>query len=130
MDSTAGPVSADAAPDAPSELTLPTPRRLRAEVLLVLGLSLGASAVYAIVRLVERYLAEKPVGQQSTTLNPSYSGINWIDLTYQILRIIFALAPVALAIYLLGANGARALPRLGLTRVNADGSPRAWWRDV
>jgi membrane protease YdiL (CAAX protease family) len=111
-------------------LTLPPRRRLRAEVLIVIGLTLGQSAVYATVRLIERYLAEKPVGQQSTTLNPSYSGINWLDLTYQILRIVFALVPVALALYLLGANGVRARLRLGLTRTNADGSPRPWWRDV
>lgn len=117
-------------PSADAPLTLPSRPRLRAEVLIVLGLSLGQSAVYAVVRFIERLQAETPVGQQTTTLNPSYSGIDWLDLTYQVLRIVFALMPVALAIYLIGANGPRALKRLGLTRTNADGTPRAWWRDV
>lgn len=121
------PSSATSA-DAP--LTLPSPRRIRAEVLIVLGLSLGQSAVYAVVRFVERLQAETPVGQQTATLNPSYSGIDWLDLTYQVLRIAFALVPVALAIYLLGANGPRALERLKLSSTNTDGTRRAWSRDV
>lgn len=126
MDTTAPPppTSADAA------LTLPSRPRLRAEVLIVLGLSLGQSAVYAVVRFIERLQAETPVGQQSTTLNPSYSGVDWLDLIYQVLRIGFGLMPVALAIYLLGANGPRALKRLGLTGTSTDGTPRLWWRDV
>jgi membrane protease YdiL (CAAX protease family) len=117
-------------PSADAALTLPSRPRLRAEILIVLGLSLGQSAVYAVVRFIERLQAETPVGQQTTTLNPSYSGVDWLDLTYQVLRIGFGLMPVALAIYLLGANGPRALKRLGLTRTNLDGTPHAWWRDV
>lgn len=105
-------------------------RRLRAEVLIVLGLSLGKSAVYSIVRFVERYFDERPVGEQSTTLNPSLSQHDWFDLTYQILAIIFALVPVALALYLLSAGGASALRRLGLVRADAEGLRAPWWRDV
>ncbi len=127
MDTTAPPPPT---PHADAVLTLPSRPRLRAEVLIVLGLSLGQSAVYAVVRFIERLLAETPVGQQSTTLNPSYSGVDWLDLIYQVLRIGFGLMPVALAIYLLGANGPRALERLKLTRTNEDGTPRSWWRDL
>lgn len=107
----------------------PTPtrtrRRLGAEVLIVLGLSLGQSAVYAIVRIIERYLAEPAIGQQTTTLNPSRASINYIDLTYQILHIVFALVPVALALFLLSAQGRSWVRTLGLHR---DGRP--WWRDL
>lgn len=100
-------------------------RRLRAEVLIVLGLSLGQSAVFAALRLLERYLAEPPVGSQSTTLNPSRHGIPYMDLTYQLLNIMFGLVPVALALYLLSSHGRSALTRLGLR-----GSGRRWGRDI
>ncbi len=94
-------------------------------MLIVLGLSLGQNAVYAIVRLIERYLAEPAIGQQTTTLNPSRASINYIDLTYQILHIVFGLMPVALALYLLSSHGRSWVRSLGLHR---DGRP--WWRDV
>ena len=130
MDATPSPSPGDATTDPAADLALPSTRRLRAEVLIVLGLTLGASAIRSALRLIERYLAERPVGEQSTTLNPSYSDTTWLDQVWQVYTIVFQLVPVALVIYLLSANGVRALPRLGLTRTNADGSPRAWWRDV
>jgi membrane protease YdiL (CAAX protease family) len=104
---------------------LPSRRRLRAEILIVLGLSLGKSAIYAIVKLAERYAAETPVRDQATTINPSRSGIDVFDLIYQVLSIAFALVPVALVIYLLGSHGTRATRILGLV-----GPARAWWRDI
>jgi len=103
----------------------PSRSRLRAEVLIVLGLSLGQSAIYAAVRLIERYLAPAPISTQTSTLNPSQSSIDYIDLLIQVLRIGFSLMPVALALYLLSAQGGSALRRLGLT-----GSGRTWWRDL
>jgi membrane protease YdiL (CAAX protease family) len=103
----------------------PSRPRIRAEVLIVLGLSLGKSAIYAIVRIIERYMAEPAIGQQSTTINPSRSGINYIDLTYQILSIVFALVPVALALYLLSSHGQSWRTRLGLT-----GGGRRWGKDI
>jgi len=116
--------------NAPEPPALPPRPRLRAEVLIVLGLSLGQSAVYAIITLIKRYLATTPVGGQSTQLNPSYSDVDWLNLIYQILRIGFSLMPVALALYLLSAQGTRALTQLGLTRHRADGTVRCWWVDV
>jgi len=107
------------------ETPTPTRRRLSAEVLIVLGLSLGQNAVYAIVRIIERYLAEPAIGQQTTTLNPSRASINYIDLTYQVLHIAFALVPVALALFLLSSHGRSWVRTLGLHR---DGRP--WWRDL
>ena len=104
---------------------LPSRRRLRAEILIVLGLSLGKSAIYAIVKLAERYAAATPVKDQSATINPSRSGINVFDLIYQVLQIAFALVPVALAVYLLSSHGQSAKRILGLI-----GPARAWWRDV
>lgn len=108
-----------------AQVPTPTRRRLSAEVLIVLGLSLGQNAVYAIVRLVERYLAEPAIGQQTTTLNPSRAKIDYLDLIYQILHIVFALVPVALALFLLSTYGRSWVRALGLHR---DGRP--WWRDL
>jgi len=89
-------------------------RRLRAEVWIVLGLSLGQSAVYAAVRLYARYTADVPLAQQTATLNPSRSERPYLDLLYQLLEVGFALVPAALALYLLSGPGRRATERIGL----------------
>jgi membrane protease YdiL (CAAX protease family) len=89
-------------------------RRLTAEIWIVLGLSLGQSAVYAVVNIAARLTAGTPLASQSTTLNASRSARPYLDLTYQLLSIGFALVPVALALYLLSANGRSAARRIGL----------------
>jgi membrane protease YdiL (CAAX protease family) len=92
-----------------------TPRRLTAEIWIVLGLSLGQSAVYAIVSLVAA-LTRGPLHDATATLNGNRSESEWLDATLQLLSIGFALVPVALAIFLLSSDG-RPLHRLGLDRV-------------
>ena len=72
-----------------------------AEIIIVLLLSLGQSAVYAIVSLTAKLTADKPLAQQTATLNPTVSPRPYLDLTYQLLGIVFALIPVMLVIYLL-----------------------------
>ncbi len=79
-----------------------TQSQLRLEVVIVLLLSLGQSAVYAVVSLVAKLTAGRPLSQQTATLNPSQSPRPYLDLTYQLLGIFFALVPVLLALYLLG----------------------------
>jgi membrane protease YdiL (CAAX protease family) len=100
-------VSRDVAP-------LGSSRRLTAEVWLVLGLSLGASAIYALVEIAARLTAETPLGDQAVAMNPSRSPRPLLDLTYQLLHIGFALVPVALALYLLSVHGSSAARRMGL----------------
>jgi membrane protease YdiL (CAAX protease family) len=78
-------------------------RGLRAEVVIVLLLSLGQSAVYAAVSLIAK-LTAGPLSKQTATLNPSQSPRPYLDLTYQLLGIFFALIPVLLALYLLGPD--------------------------
>jgi membrane protease YdiL (CAAX protease family) len=82
----------------------------------VLGLSLGQSAVYALVNIAARLTAATPLAEQTATLNPSRSERPYLDLTYQLLSIGFALVPVALALYLLSGYGRSAVRRLGLDR--------------
>jgi membrane protease YdiL (CAAX protease family) len=71
---------------------------------IVLLLSLGQSAVYAVVSLVAKLTAGRPLSQQTATLNPSRSPRPYLDLTYQLLGIVFALIPVLLALYLLSRD--------------------------
>ncbi len=95
-------------------LALDTRPRLRAEIWLVLALSLGRSAVYAVYSIIKSYQSAKPVAQQTTTLHPSLSGVPVWDLIYQLTGIVFSVIPVLLALYLLSAHGASARARLGL----------------
>lgn len=96
---------------------LARPRILRNEVLLVLGVSLGASATYAVVRLVARLTAEQPLAEQTAAMNVSRApGRPWLDLTIQLLDIFFALVPVLLAIHLLNRDHGDATRLLGLDR--------------
>jgi uncharacterized protein len=90
-------------------------RRLWWELSIVLGLSLGASAVYAVVALIADLASGKPLSEQSTALNTSQSTVQWLDFTYQLLGVFFDLFPVALAIYLLWEPGRSAFERIGLT---------------
>jgi membrane protease YdiL (CAAX protease family) len=100
----------------PPELTptLPSRRRLGAEILIVLGLSLGASAVYSIVAIINRVTREEALSQQTATLNSSLSDRQVFDLIYQLLAVFFGLMPVALVCYLLWQTARPHLGRLGL----------------
>ncbi len=99
-------------------MLVPSRRRLRLEMWIVLGLSLGQSAVYSVVQLLDK-MTKAPLAEGTSTLNRSQSSREYFDLTYQMLDIIFALVPVALVIYFLtehrpaGAHGASAFGRLG-----------------
>lgn len=86
----------------------------RDEVLLVLGVSLGASAAYSLVAFVAKLTAPTPLAQQTTALNQSQApGRPWLDLTYQLLGIGFGIVPALLALHLLNRDGG-VRSRLGL----------------
>jgi membrane protease YdiL (CAAX protease family) len=77
---------------------------LKAEVLVVLGLSLGQSAIYALLRLVDRLTETVSLGEQTVAMNTSDNAKPWLDLIYQLVGVALALIPVALALYLLAAR--------------------------
>ncbi|MGN6446233.1 CPBP family intramembrane glutamic endopeptidase [Amnibacterium sp.] len=81
-----------------------------AEVLLVLGVSLGQSAVYSVLSLADS-LTRGPLNQQTQTLNPQQNTRALFDLIEQLLAIAFPLVPVLLALYLMGPG---VLRRIGL----------------
>jgi membrane protease YdiL (CAAX protease family) len=97
--------------------------RLGIEVAIVLGLSLGQSAVYSVLRIIERLTRDVPLAQQTSTLNASVTPDRpWLDLTYQLVGIAFGLMPVLLALYLLNLTNAPAGRTIGfdLTRPRFD----------
>lgn len=92
-------------------------RERRAEVLLLLAVSLGASAVYSIVRLAARLTAPGGLAQQTATLNASQApGRPWLDLTYQLLGVFFGVVPALFAVHLLHKDPGDARAALGLDR--------------
>ncbi|MFJ4028006.1 CPBP family intramembrane glutamic endopeptidase [Paenarthrobacter sp. NPDC089989] len=99
-------------------MLLASRRRLRTEVIIVLGLSLGQSAVYSVVQLLDK-LTRAPLSEATSTLNRSQSTREYFDLTYQLLDILFALVPVVLVFYFLslhvtgGSAAGSAFARLG-----------------
>jgi uncharacterized protein len=96
------------APEAPSR------RRLGAEVLIVLGLSLGASAAYSVVSIVNRVTREEALADQTASLNVALSPRPTFDLIYQLMGIFFDLVPVALVAFLLWQTTRPHLGRLGI----------------
>jgi membrane protease YdiL (CAAX protease family) len=80
------------------------------EVVIVLALSLGRSGVDALINLID-LATRAPISQGTANLNGSDSSRQWIDLAYQLSDLVFALAPVALVLWLLarhpGGNPAR-----------------------
>ena len=85
----------------------------------MLGLSLGQSAVYAVISLTAKLTAGKPLARQTATLNASASPRQYLDLAYQLAGITFTLVPAALALWLLSENrlsenGLSGVRRLGL----------------
>ena len=105
-------------PDAVAVVRSASRTRWRAQLLIVLGLSLGQSAVYSVVQLIDK-ATQAPLAQGKSTLNATLNSREYFDLTYQLLDIGFSLVPVALALYFVwesvGRRGWRApFARLGL----------------
>ena len=89
-------------------------RRITWEIWLVLGVTVLGSATFAILNLIDRYTINIPLGDQSASLNTSQNERPWLDLLYQLRRLVFLVVPALLALYLLSANGRSAVRRIGL----------------
>jgi membrane protease YdiL (CAAX protease family) len=94
-----------------------TRRLLGFEVVAVLGLSLGASALYAVLDLARGVLVavtqHQSLAAQTTTLYQSADSHPYIDLGYQLVGIATELAPVLLVAYLL-VRSSEGLGSLGI----------------
>jgi membrane protease YdiL (CAAX protease family) len=83
-----------------------TRRLLGWEVIVVFAVSLGGSALFAIINLVGSLTAHKALGRQHALLVGSMApGRPLLDLTLQLAGIITTLAPVALVFYLMARSG-------------------------
>lgn len=80
----------------------------------MLGLSLGASAAYSIVSLLNRVTRTEALGDQTATINNPLSPRPTFDLIYQLMGIFFDLVPVALVGFLLWQATRPHLGRLGI----------------
>ncbi|MFR9757530.1 CPBP family intramembrane glutamic endopeptidase [Streptomyces sp. TR06-5] len=90
---------------------------LRRETLLVLALSLGASALAALISFAGSLAAPGGLADQAARLNTSAAPDRpWLDLAWQLYGIATALVPVALVAHLLGREGAGGLRALGCDR--------------
>jgi membrane protease YdiL (CAAX protease family) len=77
-------------------------RSLLVETALVLGVSLGASAIWSLLRIVERLTREVALSQQTSALNSSVTPDRpWLDLAYQVTGIALGVLPAFLALHLL-----------------------------
>ncbi|WP_214318798.1 CPBP family intramembrane glutamic endopeptidase [Nonomuraea sediminis] len=82
------------------------PRLIRAEILAVMSVSLGASALVSLVRLIGALTAPKQLkGQQAVLVGSLAPGRPWLDLALQLVDIAITVAPVGLVAYLLVRSG-------------------------
>lgn len=88
--------------------------RLWAEIVIVLALSFGATAIYSIVAIANRITMEASLAEQTATLHRSLSDREAFDLIYQFLDVFFDFAPVALVVLLLWRAVAPRLGALGI----------------
>ncbi|OYN84745.1 CPBP family intramembrane metalloprotease domain-containing protein [Parenemella sanctibonifatiensis] len=89
-------------------------RGLTIEVVLVLAVSLGHSAVRSILNFIRSATNPEPISQQTTRLNVAVTPDRpWLDILYQLEGIVFGLAPAALALFLLYRRGAIPTPSIG-----------------
>ena len=98
--------------DTPPAHPAPGRRTILRESGLVVLVSIGASAIWSVISFLRSATAPGGIAAADATLNSSHApGRPWLDLLVQLTGIALALAPVLLALHLLGAGAAR---RLGI----------------
>jgi membrane protease YdiL (CAAX protease family) len=92
------------------------PDRLGIEVLLVLGVSLGTTALYSLINFAD-VQTRGGFRHATATLNPSDSPRAWVDLLTQLVDVLHGVMPALLALYLLGRSPALAGFGIGFDRL-------------
>lgn len=92
------------------------------EITFILLASLGASAVYSIISLLQTLLSPKGLAGSTQTISQQTTQDLVFETLYKVVGTAFALAPAALALYLIWAVGGRTLKDVGfdLTRFGSD----------
>ncbi|MGO9080120.1 MAG: CPBP family intramembrane glutamic endopeptidase [Streptosporangiaceae bacterium] len=88
-----------------TSLRLPPARLIRWEIFAVLAVSLGASALNALLDLIGSLLAPRPLSSQQALLVGPLAVNNWLDLVLELAGIAEALTPVLLVLYLMARSG-------------------------
>ncbi len=90
-----------------TSLRPPPPWLIRWEIFAVFAVSLGASAVNAVLSLIGSLLQRRPLAGQQALLVGSLAPNHWLDLTLQVVGVAENLAPVFLVLYLMARSGER-----------------------
>ena len=101
-------------PAAPAPVSSTGRARWAWEISLVLAITVGQSALYAVLSLVRASLRTTPLADPQAQLNPAEDAEALWDVLYRFLGVGFALALVGLVIYLMWEPGTNALRRIGL----------------
>ena len=88
--------------------------RVKIETVLVLLLSLGASAIYSLISLAEKIFSPAGLGGSSENINPTQSNAEIFDLLYRLASLALGIVPVVLALYLLGSRFSDSVKEIGL----------------
>ncbi|WP_100448823.1 CPBP family intramembrane glutamic endopeptidase [Glycomyces xiaoerkulensis] len=91
-------------------------RTVQREVVIVLALSLGASAVWAIVGFLATLTEPGGLSEATVAMNSARAEEErpWLDLSRQLISLALALAPVALALHLLDLDRGNPFGLIGL----------------
>lgn len=81
-----------------------TKRAHLTELLLVLGVSLGASAIWSVLSLIRKLLAPEGLSGTTTAINRPLASQEYLDLAYQLANIFLAVIPALLALYFLSQD--------------------------
>jgi membrane protease YdiL (CAAX protease family) len=105
----------DALTDPPTAPAQERDARIGWEIVIVLGLGLGRSAIYSILAIINRLTLGPPLSEQTTSMNTSTTPDRpWLDLAYQVADTLLPLAQVLLVLYLLHLAHGHARRRIGL----------------
>ena len=100
-----GAVTALAAVTAPEPEVVTDPKQRRdlgIEIILLLGVSLGASGVNALLDLIDRLTQPVALSKQTATINGVFiQNREWLDFLYQVVSLAEGFFPPALAVFLL-----------------------------
>jgi len=87
------------------KLRVPSGRLIKWELFAVFAVSLGASALNALLNLIGDLLSRQSLSSQHAQIVVPLAVNNWLDLLLQLAAIAEALAPVVLVFYLLARSG-------------------------
>lgn len=91
-------------------------RRPGLELMLVLGVSLGSSAIYSILSILRTATSEAGIAGTTVAINRPLADNPWIDFGYQLAQNLLPLVPVAIAIYFISLDSKSWPSSLGLSR--------------